>query len=578
MKTKRILLSIALICLTFTTTLFSQTIIGNQQLIQVPVTAWGTPTNALLSLPDDYTSGSQNYPLIVFLHGWGEAGTDINKLTGTALPQRIAQGFRPAAVNPVDGKLYKFIVVSPQAPDFSYQYTHIKNIMADILKKYRVDLSRIYITGLSAGGFGTWTCMSDDAEFAKTIAAVAPISSMAVDGNRPNTINNATKNGVAVWNICGMADDKWPVAVDYTSRLNAINPVIKAKLTGLPGVGHSAWNEAYDPTWKVDNMNLYEWLLQYTRNGKSVTTTTINTVVTPVAVAPVINAGTDQTITLPVNSTVLQGTGSAAAGLYIATVKWSKIGGPSQFTLTNDASANPALSNLVAGVYSIELAVSDNKGTIAKDTVQVSVKAPVVVNSNKGPVANAGTDKTITLPTSSITLSADGSGDADGYIAGGKWSKISGPSQSTMTNEHTWTPTFSNLVAGVYQVELYLYDDKGAEARDTIQVTVKSAGTAAASAVLPASSEVSGTNDINIQLYPNPASDVIRIKFTSAATGNMKARIFDVQGKLVQSSDLEKPGMVFEKAINISSLRPGQYLLRLEQANGKPVVEKFMKQ
>jgi hypothetical protein len=103
-------------------------------------------------------------------------------------------------------------------------------------------------------------------------------------------------------------------------------------------------------------------------------------------------------------------------------------------------------------------------------------------------------------------------------------------------------------------------------------------GTGAVSAALPVSNEVSSTNNVSLQLYPNPASDVIRIKFTSAGTGNMKARIFDVQGKLVQSIDLEKQGMVFEKAINISSLRPGQYLLRLEQANGKPMVEKFMKQ
>ena len=73
------------------------------------------------------------------------------------------------------------------------------------------------------------------------------------------------KYGVAVWSICGMADDKWPIAVDYTKRINAVQPVIKAKLTGLPNVGHSAWNQAYDPNWKTDSLNLYEWMLQYKR-------------------------------------------------------------------------------------------------------------------------------------------------------------------------------------------------------------------------------------------------------------------------------------------------------------------------
>jgi hypothetical protein len=88
---------------------------------------------------------------------------------------------------------------------------------------------------------------------------------MAVDGNRPEMIINAAKYGIAVWNICGMADDKWPIAVDYTRRINASAPVIKAKLTGLENVGHSAWNQAYDPKWKADSLNLYEWMLQYKR-------------------------------------------------------------------------------------------------------------------------------------------------------------------------------------------------------------------------------------------------------------------------------------------------------------------------
>jgi hypothetical protein len=482
---KRILLALSLLMFVFSTQIFSQTIVGNQQVISVPSTPSGTPANALLSLPDDYNSGSQTYPLIVFLHGWGEAGTDINKLITTALPQRIAQGFKPAAINPVDGKLYKFIVVSPQAPDFSFQYGHVKVIMADILKKYRVDQSRIYITGLSAGGYGTWSCMSDDIEFTKSIAAIAPISSMAVDGNRPNTINNAGKTGVAVWSICGTADDKWPIAVDYTNRVNAVNPAIKAKLTGLPGVGHSAWNEGYDPTWKVDNMNLYEWLLQYSRgnstSGTAVTevakaetsaSSTSSTTSNIVAqILPVINAGNDVTLTLPNNSVVLQGSGTLRAGQEFIKAQWSKVSGPSQFNIKDEANANPTVYNLVPGVYEFELAVLDNFGAIGKDYVKVTVNA-AVANSNKVPVANAGKDITITLPANSITLSADGSSDVDGYIAGGTWSKISGPSQSAMTNEHTWNPTFSNLVAGVYQVELYLYDDKGAEARDVVQITV----------------------------------------------------------------------------------------------------------
>jgi hypothetical protein len=101
--------------------------------------------------------------------------------------------------------------------------------------------------------------------------------------------------------------------------------------------------------------------------------------------------------------------------------------------------------------------------------------------------------------------------------------------------------------------------------------------TAAAVAVRPVSDEIVSANEVSLQLYPNPASDVVRVKFSSANTGSIKVKIFDVLGKLVQTADLDKQGMIFEKAINISTLRPGQYLLRLEQANGKSQVEKFIK-
>jgi hypothetical protein len=100
---------------------------------------------------------------------------------------------------------------------------------------------------------------------------------------------------------------------------------------------------------------------------------------------------------------------------------------------------------------------------------------------------------------------------------------------------------------------------------------------AAVSAVLPVSNEVSATNDVSLQLYPNPASDVVKVKFSSASTGSIKVKIFDVLGKMVQTTDLDKQGMVFEKAINISTLRSGQYFLKIEQMSGKTQVQKFIK-
>jgi hypothetical protein len=361
----------------------AQTIVGNQQVIQVPTTDWGAPANALLSLPDDYASTNQTYPLILFLHAWTEAGTDINKLLATALPQRIAQGFKPAAINPVDGRLYKFIVLSPQAPDFSFQYGHIKNILADVLKRYKIDASRIYITGASAGGFGTWTCITDDAEFCKSIAAIAPMSSMAVDSDRPNKIKNAAKYGVAVWDICGTADDKWPIAVDYNNRINSANPVIRAKLTGIPNIGHTAWTYGYDKDWRIDNMNVYEWMLQYSRGSSTPPPPEPAPAPAPAPVPqpqtastannqPYIYAGEDVFLNLPSNSITLTGTFSDTDG-WVQTLSWAKLDGPSEYTITSGNSSRPEITNLVAGMYTFRFTGTDNAGNSAYDDISITV-------------------------------------------------------------------------------------------------------------------------------------------------------------------------------------------------------------
>ena len=102
-------------CTIFCTQIFSQTIVGNQNVISVNTGGNPATAQALLYLPDTYNTDTSHYPLIIFLGGTGEQGSDINLLLnyGT-LPYRISQGFNPAAINPVDGKTYKFIVFSPQ--------------------------------------------------------------------------------------------------------------------------------------------------------------------------------------------------------------------------------------------------------------------------------------------------------------------------------------------------------------------------------------------------------------------------------------------------------------------------------
>ena len=131
--------------------------------------------------------------------------------------------------------------------------------------------------------------------------------------------------------------------------------------------------------------------------------------------------------------------------------------------MTNANTATATASGLVAGVYSYQLMVTDNLGATGKDTVNVTVNQP--------PIANAGPDILITLPTNTATLSGSGT-DPDGTIAAYAWAKIAGPAAGTLTNANTATAIASGLVAGVYSYQLTVTDNLGATGRDTVMITI----------------------------------------------------------------------------------------------------------
>ena len=184
---------------------------------------------------------------------------------------------------------------------------------------------------------------------------------------------------------------------------------------------------------------------------------------------PTANAGGDQTITLPTNTVSLSGNGTDTDGT-ISSYSWTKISGPSGGTINNANSASAIINNLSEGVYQFELTVTDDKGAVGKDTVQITVNAA----PNMSPTANAGGDQTITLPTNTVSLSGNGT-DPDGTISSYSWTKISGPSAFSIKNASSPTSEVSGLVEGVYLFELKVTDNNGAPGKDTVKVTVNPA-------------------------------------------------------------------------------------------------------
>ncbi|MGZ8560371.1 MAG: PKD domain-containing protein, partial [Flavisolibacter sp.] len=189
-------------------------------------------------------------------------------------------------------------------------------------------------------------------------------------------------------------------------------------------------------------------------------------------VTPIANAGADQTITLPVNTVTVNGVGSDADGT-IASYLWTKISGPVTFNIVSPTQAQTVINNLVQGIYRFELKLTDNLGALDRDTLTITVNS-TAPPANQSPVANAGPDRTITLPTNTVTLTGSGT-DPDGNIAGYFWTRISGPTTFSIGTSTQAQTVVNNLVQGIYRFELRVTDNQGAIDRDTVMVTVNAA-------------------------------------------------------------------------------------------------------
>lgn len=184
---------------------------------------------------------------------------------------------------------------------------------------------------------------------------------------------------------------------------------------------------------------------------------------------PTAVAGADQVITFPLNSVSLDGRSSTDPDGTITRWSWTKISGPSSFTIAASTAAQTTVTNLVAGIYMFELVVTDNGGLSDKDTMQVNVNPA----TNQPPVANAGPDKIINLPVNTITLDGSGSSDPDNIISSFQWTIIAGPSSFTIATPAAVQTTVTNLVEGIYKFELKVTDAGGLSDTDTSMVEVK---------------------------------------------------------------------------------------------------------
>ena len=204
----------------------------------------------LLYLPKEHAAKpKKKWPLIMFLHGAGERGDNLDRVKVHGPPKLVEQG-----------ESMEFIIVSPQCPrETIWNDELLITLLNDVVKRYHADETRLYLTGLSMGGYGTWSLGLTHCD---RFAAIAPICG---GGDFIKAYNAGGAKGKAlstlgIWAFHGAKDTVVPLAesermVTSIKKFGHPGP----KLTVYPEARHDSWTKTYA------NPGLYKWFLQHQR-------------------------------------------------------------------------------------------------------------------------------------------------------------------------------------------------------------------------------------------------------------------------------------------------------------------------
>jgi hypothetical protein len=269
----------------------SRTIQSQQTLTQIG--GW----NAYVHLPASYSSTSTAYPTIIFFPGLGEVGTNASALIANGPGAYITQGWNGNVV--VDGNTVEFIVISLQPPAAYPAEVTINQKIQLIKSSYRVDPKRLYLTGLSHGGWCSSTFVTGDAyggpyTYASQIAAIVEVQGVIPNDNNPypNLFDNFALSGGKLLGFEQVNDNR-----GVPTRVNRMNAIVPGSGIFVPtnfgGGGHCCWEQFYGGRGTQPgvfnlggvNQNLYQWLARQALPGST----------PPANRAPSANAGPDKT-------------------------------------------------------------------------------------------------------------------------------------------------------------------------------------------------------------------------------------------------------------------------------------------
>lgn len=439
---------------------------AGQQIAKGITSSTGDHLGFLEYKPRNYQQKTTDkYPLIIFLHGIGERGngtTELKNVANYGLPRIIRAGHNMQFT--WNGKTETFLVLSPQCPKKygMWPQAYIDDLIGYAKKNLRIDPDRIYLTGLSMGGGGTYKYLSNAEDHPKNITAAATICAPCVF-NRGAYIARA---GLPLWSFHALDDNtaKAACTIDAINKINWEHPLVKPLLTLWPTGGHAVWDRVYaDTAYTFDGViNIYEWFLGQ-RKGL------------PVNKLPVANAGTNLTVTTSPGTALLDASASRDADGKLVRYVWKKLSGPAAGKIVNPFSSEQ--STMVtglnkAGIYTYQLSVVDDRAGVARDTVVITVKTGTTAAPNRAPLADAGRDTFLVEAGNPIQLDGRGSSDTDGRIVFYRWTKEKGPDGIEFSRSDIPAPLVSGWKAGDYEFRLTVQDDDGAAASDIVKVKV----------------------------------------------------------------------------------------------------------
>jgi predicted peptidase len=206
--------------------------------------------NFLLHLPRTSPANpDQTWPLILFLHGAGERGSDLNLVRKHGIP-KIAESDAD----------FPFVAISPQCPADSLWDDQVDALLAlldEVSAAFPVDADRVYLTGMSLGGYGAWNLAALHPD---RFAALAPVCGGAIP-MRGFPARVRVLRHVPVWAFHGALDPVVPVS-ESRSLVEALQACVgDARLTVYPDLAHDSWTRTYE------NPELYRWFLSHRRRA-----------------------------------------------------------------------------------------------------------------------------------------------------------------------------------------------------------------------------------------------------------------------------------------------------------------------